>query len=324
MTAAAGVGLSPSHTSPDGVAEAPARVHPGHVMRLRRESGKGRHAAYELGTSENGRCLHVKCSLPGGGSTGGVRRAISGFSSGSRRRLLQKIHQLDTVKAGLPLFVTLTYPAVFPTSGRVVKRDLDTFLKRVKRAYHSETSPVWGFWKLEPQQRGAPHLHLLVWGVAPFPHRADPDVYQEQVRGVWRWRSSCPCPLCFVRVAWFEVVGSGDPKHLQAGTRTERVKTWNGVTAYASKYLGKRFQDVSVIWQEVGRFWGIFGRRYLPVNFAYVKLTARGFFMLRRYARRLLRKAGRRVASGSQYAGNWAFASPDTVRRFCELAKALE
>jgi hypothetical protein len=50
-----------------------------------------------------------------------------------------------------------------------------------------EFSGCSAIWKLEPQKRGAPHFHLLVWGIA-FLH------YQRLAR------------------RWFEIVGSNDPR----------------------------------------------------------------------------------------------------------------
>ncbi len=293
------LGLSTCQNSPQ------KRV--GRVMR-RREDGKRRRSRYSLAVAEGGRILHLKESKGGGESTPGRRAAITGFTPSARANLLRRIAMIDTSPAGLPKFVALTYPAEFPTSGRVVKRHLDIFLKRVKRQYETEQSPVWGFWKLEPQQRGAPHYHLLVWGVPSFPH----------VVG-----DSCMCPLCWVAQSWYEIVASGDVRHRRAGTRVESVTSWSGVTAYAAKYLGKAFKDVTGIWSEVGRFWGVFGRRHMPVRFSYKECSPAEFFRLRRSARILLGKAGRRGAFGSATTGNWVFCTPDTGSKFSALLTSV-
>lgn len=65
--------------------------------------------------------------------------------------------------AELPNFVTLTYPAKFPTVSRA-KRDLKVFQQRLIRRFPGSG----GIWKLEPQERGAPHYHLLIWGFQPL------------------------------------------------------------------------------------------------------------------------------------------------------------
>lgn len=83
------------------------------------------------------------------------RGAITRFTSGSKRRMFEAI-----IKVGeLPTyFLTLTFPASFP-SGKDANRMLFIFLQRFTRK---------GFrfiWRLEPQKRGAPHYHILCYGV---------------------------------------------------------------------------------------------------------------------------------------------------------------
>lgn len=167
------------------------------------------------------------------GRGGGVRGSISTFTRGSRRRLMQKIAK--TKKVILPVFVTLTYPAEFPAASCEWKRHIDVFSKRLERAFPK----VGYFWKLEPQKRGAPHYHLIVWGA----------LYVDLLGWVGR--------------NWYEVVGSGDEKHLRAGTRVEKVRSWQGVLAYAAKYLGKVL-DLPDNWDHPGRFWGVRGAENIP------------------------------------------------------------
>lgn len=139
----------------------------------------------------------------------------------------------------LPLFVTLTFPSDYPTIERA-KRDLDTFIKRMARKF----SRVAGVWKLEPQKRGAPHFHLLVWGAS----------YAEM--------------LSFVPQAWYEIVGSDDANHLawhkgELGNNpcVQRIEKQRGVFWYASKYMSKEVGENFADW---GRWWGVFFRERLP------------------------------------------------------------
>jgi hypothetical protein len=141
------------------------------------------------------------------------------------------VSQLKTSAVCAGLFITLTYPSKFP-DGVKAKRDLHTFLKRLKRAHPGAA----GLWKLEPQKRGAPHFHLIVLGV-PF------------VDHVW------------VATAWFEVVGSRDHRHWQAGTEVRRVKSHQHAVHYVSKYIAKpteSYEDGDGL-GEVGSRWGKFG-----------------------------------------------------------------
>jgi len=168
--------------------------------------------------------------------------------------------------AVLPLFVTLTYPDKFP-SARESKRHLDIFLKRIRRAF-----PVaGGIWKLEPQQRGAPHYHLLVWG-APL---VVVDEINMTVSGL----------RYFIPSAWYEIAGGGDEKHLLwhegllgHGNKqcVQAVRSWRGVWSYASKYLGKTF-DVSG-WENqwTGRYWGVFNPSAIPFGETKIVMVTRG------------------------------------------------
>lgn len=187
----------------------------------------------------------------------GKRSEITKFSKGSRRRLLYKLNEVT--QKSLPVFVTLTYPAVFPQNSKTWKRDLDTFWKRLARKF-----PTAGcFWKLEPQKRLAPHYHLMIWGV--------------DYVDLLRWVSQ----------AWFEVVGSGDNRHLLAGTRVEKVRSWRGVMSYASKYLGKECDTSG--WDSPGRFWGTLGKNNIPwasmVQVSLSNIQAYNFIrLMRRYS----------------------------------------
>lgn len=172
-------------------------------------------------------------------------RVDASFSSASRKRFIENIAKVRDVSRAA--FITLTYPGAYSPDPEVWKRDLFTFLKRVKRL-HPE---VRGFWRLEAQKRGAPHYHLIVFGLA------------SSVRALRPWVSQ----------AWYEVVGSGDPRHKKAGTRSDVVRDRAHVMRYVSKYAAKCdeaeqstgelrcFKDSSSgdILTFVGRLWGRFG-----------------------------------------------------------------
>ena len=85
---------------------------------------------------------------------------------------------------------------------------------------------MFGIWKLEPQERGAPHYHCLIWGVD------EEDLFD------------------FVAYTWYEIAGNNDRNHLKfhlgllpnSKPCVSKVRSWRGVWAYASKYLGKTFE----------------------------------------------------------------------------------
>lgn len=193
------------------------------------------------------------------------KRGLASFSAASRRRLVRTI--AITKRSCLPLFVTLTYPFIFPTDNKIYKRHLDSFLKRLARAFPGSSA----IWKLEPQQRGAAHYHLLVWGVSHA------DLFS------------------FVPSAWYAIAGGGDERHLlfHQGKFANRPcvevpKSYNGVMSYVAKYMSK---EVLNGWAGVGRWWGVFNKENLPVGeVVRVDISekqARDLFRgMRRYARK--------------------------------------
>lgn len=90
------------------------------------------------------------------------RRPITGFSRGSRYRMIKMISSIDVDQMPPPLFVTLTYPARYPRRTRTIVRDLRWWLEACKRDGIDAN-----VWRIEFQKRGAPHFHFLLW---PDPH----------------------------------------------------------------------------------------------------------------------------------------------------------
>lgn len=155
---------------------------------------------------------------------GGRRNSISGFTRASCRRLLFTARNFP----GLAVMVTLTYPSEFPADGRLVK----DHWRRMRQWFVRNGCPV-GLWFLEFQQRGAPHFHVFM------PTRVE---------------------AMKVARAWYRIVGSGDERHLWAGTRTEALRRPHAAGTYAAKYAAKADQkEVPEDYENVGRFWGTWG-----------------------------------------------------------------
>lgn len=168
----------------------------------------------------------------------GRRGKIKFFSKSSRRNLLRTIGKLQCNQR--VFFCTLTYPAAYPDC-KAAKRHLDTFGKRLVRRLPSASF----VWRLEWQKRGAPHFHLLMFGV------------QLPTKALRRYISR----------VWFEVVGSGDDKHLSAGVQVDKMRSWRGVMAYCGKYVAK----VAPVGEDnPGRLWGAVNRSMLPSALAVV------------------------------------------------------
>lgn len=189
----------------------------------------------------------------------GIRGRITGFSKASAARLRETCHRVR--RDQLPLFTTLTYPGDFPTDAETWKRHLDSFDRALDRVGRGKLGAIW---KLEPQRRGAPHYHLLVWGVRNFK----------------RFRQ-------WVALTWYRIVGSGDERHLRAGTQVDQIRSHRGVMAYASKYFTKLVGSDCEGWDFPGRCWGILNRKAIPWGDVVVAdVTAAFAHRLKRWLRR--------------------------------------
>jgi hypothetical protein len=169
-------------------------------------------------------------------SGGGKRGSVTNLSRQAMSRM--KLHFRNAPESAHKAILTLTYPEVFPTEGAEVKRHLDLMKRWLKRS-----GVAAGSWFLEFQSRGAPHFHCYLSGYPSGGVRA-------------------------VANAWFNIVGSGDEKHLlwhegklSGRSCLEWFRSPHAASAYATKYATKQEQkDVPPEYQNVGRFWGCWGK----------------------------------------------------------------
>lgn len=187
--------------------------------------------------------VFISNSIAGGRTQkgGGVRGRITEWSKKSRANCEKHIRN---VKDGaIKYFLTLTYPSEFTNDGIRIKRDLSAMRKRLRRmGVHDD------IWFLEFQYRGAPHFHLYL-GQCPM---------NNLEKGI----KACAN-------AWYEIVGSGDPKHLKftlglCGGKNkpclELMRNPHAASYYAVKYVVKADQkEVPEAYMNVGRFWGYGG-----------------------------------------------------------------
>lgn len=175
---------------------------------------------------------------------------------------------MDLDKMPKPVFLTLTYPSVYP-SDEDARKHLRILWKRIRRATDSSACALW---RMELQKRGAPHFHLIMW----LPKRLSKEWYAQN---------------------WFSVVGSGDEKHLKAGTRIEHIRTRNGLVWYVSKYVAKVEQGATT-----GRVWGIMGQRNIVYHEKVeLTLTPAQFEQLKDEYERRVQKLGADVHGFSIY-----------------------
>jgi hypothetical protein len=202
-----------------------------------------------------------------GGADQPKRAEIVAFSEKSRQRLRLSLAKVDQSKCGRPIFGTLTYPKEFPLDGETFKRHLKIFSQRFLRAF-----PSAGFhWKLEFQERGAPHFHPIFWNL-------DSECLD-------RFR-------IWLALDWFEVVASGDGKHLVAGTSADLINSQFGIMRYVSGYVSDADQTKPGF--KVGRYWGIVGRKNIPwAKGDTIELSHKQGKFVRRTARRYMQSVNR-------------------------------
>lgn len=261
------------------------------------ESGR-----YKLSYSPGGKLVELKKVLghkPGNLSES-KRNIIDGYSRGSRNRFLKLLISIDYKKMGVPLFYTLTYPCEYSNNPKIWKRDLEVFIKRLERLYPE----LCGTWRLEPQKRGAPHFSGFMWGCEDL--------------------STIEGKLKFSKM-WFEVVGSGDEKHLRAGTGIETPENLTSSIFYLSKYQTKT--EKGGVPQEfdypVGRYWGVFSREKLSISKEEFEIDSKLFFKIRRVLKKKLakcleKKVYRKIIS-ENHSGLWLIMSNEAILKLINL-----
>lgn len=155
-----------------------------------------------------------------------TRSEVSRLTQESLKRLSFVANNTDVE---LDTMITLTYPNDFTKDGKESKKHLNAFFSWMRR----RIDPFSYLWFLEFQNRGAPHYHVLYCS-----------------HGI-------RIPKAELSDVWYRLVGSGDEKHLLAGTRIEKIRSQNGAGRYAAKYGAKTQQKaVPDEFRSVGRFWG--------------------------------------------------------------------
>ncbi len=170
------------------------------------------------------------------------RGTVKGYSDKARNRARKFLATITDEALEKALMVTLTYPGddcpeAIPSAEEwtLYKGHLRKFGQNAKRRFG-----VSAVWVLEFQRRGAPHYHLLVFGIE-----------EDRLLEFRAW----------VAAEWNRLVG-GDSKHLQAGTQCDPTKSPNGARSYLTKYMTKGDQSLEGV--EVGRYWGKVNSRAIP------------------------------------------------------------
>lgn len=221
---------------------------------------------------------------------GGKRAAITRFSPASRRGMLKRLHTIAWDNVPTAMHLVLTFPD-FP-SIEDAKRCYNSFWKRLLR---ENGEHLWCFWKLEPQQRGAPHFHLLIGGL-PVREKNSLMAWQRKIR-LW-WKD-------IIRGVYYTGTKVAFPfvDYVRQGASMQRY-----IAKYVSKDAGgcDSLEPVSNLagaskkvtsWAKPGRFWGVYGRKNVPWASLFEVATLRdGWYVeFRRLVRRYLKSKGYRV-----------------------------
>jgi hypothetical protein len=220
---------------------------------------------------------------------------------------------IDLEKAGLPTFITLTYPGTWHRDPERWKQQLKAFMAALFRKWER----AWGIWRLEFQKRGAPHFHLLLWDgptvEAIEARRQNGKLCMVAIPGSRSWKNRSV--FAWLSDTWFRVVGSGDEKHRQAGTRIEPVISVNGVMAYAAKYLAKPTEEQTEIFEGgTGRHWARIGEERWRIEEYSQDLTGPEALKMRRVMRKFIEsKTGKKQRFAGQVNSCFCFMREETA-----------
>ncbi len=148
-----------------------------------------------------------------------TRGPITQFSAKSADRLRFIARNLPSGK----LFLTATYPANIDVSPARFRSDWRRFREWIERQGAS------GLMVRETDERGLPHLHLLL--------QKNVDEHDAAIE-------------------WARIVGSNDPSHLKFGVRASPITSQVRLANYLAKPTQKRLPNG---WETMGRVWALFG-----------------------------------------------------------------
>lgn len=220
---------------------------------------------------------------------GADRGLVRGFSRASRKRMLVTFARIR--HSGPMLFLTLTYPDIFPKEVDEWHAHFESFRRRFERAM-PDASAIWRM-ELKERKSGeygqgltAPHYHMMVFLPAgstleelrlhsaeklnPKPHQNRSELSDRLE--AWSLEN------------WHEIAGGSDEHHRVRGAFCAPVENRRHAYWYMSKYVSKIDTDNLA----VGRRWGRIGRLDMVESIS-VGLTADESVHLRRLIRRWLR-----------------------------------
>lgn len=258
-----------------------------------------------------GRVVQVKMPAPNHRG-GGKRGRVEVWSWQSRRNLMRQMGAVEWDNMLPSLFLTLTYPGLAPDDGAIVKKHLEAFKKRWQRRWKVKAT---GAWKMEFQRRGVAHFHLCLQ--LPETLWAEGMEGGDDLTSIRQWLS----------LAWYEVVGSGDIRHYNAGTECDWVRK-DVATYFAGYSCGacKEYQNTPpTAYPNIGRWWGLWNCR---PEWEEQELTQREAIHAKRCMKRM-RIAARRSSSDAKVrkrrtrSVGWVVGGRETGALLAQLMQAI-
>jgi hypothetical protein len=180
------------------------------------------------------------------GEIKGKRPERGNIKMQSKKSLLRLMFLMQATQLQFTSMITLTYPKIFPTDGRIVKRDVAAIVQKIRRKDYKY------LWFLEFQKRGAPHVHILVDNKVITPRmRVDFGLYWTTQIALSDWFcKACPASMYDREVIKMAKVNTHP-------TVWQFLRTRDGARNYVTKYASKeRQKTVPKQYFGVGRFWG--------------------------------------------------------------------
>jgi hypothetical protein len=195
------------------------------------------------------------------------RSSIKEFSHASRCRLIRIFSKIRLSQLSSPLFVTLTYHYGYKDDPSSCKRHLNTFLQYLRDNYPS----VAYLWRLELQQRGAPHFHFFFWGMPGDDMVLNPSFSYD------------------LKLAWHRIADPHSSAHNQFGFNAKTISSYRGCFHYVSKYCAKESDmDRSPCF---GRRWGYSSN--LPLDpLVNIEIPTDVYYLIKRICRKIYKHRG--------------------------------
>ena len=167
-----------------------------------------------------------------------------GYGPISRATLARMVHIIGDGEPIWASLLTVTYHRRWPTCGPCLKRHLNALRTAICDRYGA----IVYFWFLEYQERGAPHLHILL-SFCPIGR------YKRLSRGRRSWRE----PHEWVSAKWQACIGEeyATPEGLRAGCRWEAMEEPESAAGYMAAYSKKLSQkQIPPGYLPPGAWWG--------------------------------------------------------------------